>query len=400
MTIISSRLNRIQQSPSNAAHQRARELQEAGRDIISFAAGEPDFPTPDNVKAAAIEAMRREQTKYTDVDGTAELKRAICVKFKRENGLDYRPDQITVGTGGKQVIHNALMCTLEPGDEVIVPAPHWVSYTDMTLLAEGKPVVVPSSAERGFKLHPRDLASAITPKTKWLILNSPCNPSGATYSYAELKQLTDVLMAHPQVWVLSDDMYEHLLYDDHKFATVAQVEPNLYERTLTVNGVSKAYAMTGWRIGYGGGPKPLINAIRKMQSQSTSNPSSISQAAAVEALTGPQDFITTRAKIFQQRRDLAVDLLNRIPGLCCHKPEGAFYVFPSCAGLVGKSTPDDKVINTDQDFALYLLDAAGVAVVQGDAYSMSPYFRISYATSIELIAEGCARIERACEKLV
>ena len=343
--------------------------------------------------------MRREETKYTDVDGTAELKRAICVKFKRENGLDYRPDQITVGTGGKQVIHNALMCTLEPGDEVIVPAPHWVSYTDMTLLAEGKPVLVPSSAERGFKLHPKDLASAITPRTKWLILNSPCNPSGATYSYAELKQLTDVLLGHPQVWVLSDDMYEHLLYDDHKFATVAQVEPNLYERTLTVNGVSKTYAMTGWRIGYGGGPKPLIDAIRKMQSQSTSNPSSISQAAAVEALTGPQDFVRARAKIFQQRRDLAVDLLNRIPGLYCHKPEGAFYVFPSCAGLIGKTTPDEKVINTDQDLALYLLDAAGVAVVPGDAYSMSPYFRISYATSIELLKEGCARIQRACEKL-
>jgi aspartate aminotransferase len=397
--IIAPRMARIKQSPSNAAAQRARELSDAGRDIISLAIGEPDFPTPENVKQAVIEAMRREETKYTDVDGTRELKQAICGKFKRENGLDYTPAQITVGTGGKQVIYNAFMCTLEPGDEVIVPAPHWVSYTDMTLLAEGTPVLVPCHEKNGFKLQPEDLERAITPRTKWLALNSPCNPSGATYSHAELKKLTDVLLRHPHVWVMTDDMYEHLLYDGHKFATVAQVEPELYARTLTVNGVSKAYAMTGWRIGYAGGPKPLIDTIRKMQSQSTSNPSSISQAAAVEALSGPQDFIAERARIFQQRRDVAVEMLNAAPGLRCHKPEGAFYVFPSCAGVLGKKTPQGKAIASDQDFALYLLESVGVAVVQGDAYSMSPYFRISYATSMEQLRDGLGRIQRACAEL-
>jgi len=393
-SIISSRMARIKQSASNAAGARARELQAAGRDIISLANGEPDFPTPDNIKAAAIEAMRREETKYTDVDGTPALKQAVREKFKRENGLDYETSQITIGTGGKQVIYNTLMCTLEPGDEVIIAAPHWVSYTDMTLLGEAKPVLVNCSPERGFKMHPEDLDRAITPRTKWVILNSPNNPSGATYSHAELKQLTDVLLRHPHVWILTDDIYEHLLYDGNRFATVAQIEPNLYERTLTVNGVSKTYAMTGWRIGYAGGPKPLIDTIRKLQSQSTSNPSSISQAAAVEALTGPQDFIPRHAAVFQQRRDVAVEMLNRAAGLYCHKPEGAFYVFPSCAGLIGRKTPQGKVIASDLEFTLYLLDSFGVAVVQGDAYNMAPYFRISYATSMEQLKEGLGAFSR------
>jgi len=390
---------RIKQSPSNAANQRATELKAQGKDIISLAIGEPDFLTPDNVKQEVVAAMARNETKYTTVDGTIELKRAVCAKFKRENGLDYAPEQITVGTGGKQVIFNALMATLEPGDEVIVPAPHWVSYTDMTLLGEGKPVVVPCPEAKGFKLQPEDLERAITPKTKWFTLNSPCNPSGATYSHDELKKLTDVLLRHSHVWVLTDDMYEHLLYDGHRFATPAKVEPRLYERTLTINGVSKAYAMTGWRIGYGGGPVELIKAMRKMQSQSTSNPSSISQAAAVEALNGPQDFIPERAAIFSERRDVAVDMLNMAPGLHCHKPEGAFYVFPNCAGTIGKKTPDGREIRTDQDLTLYLLDSVGVAVVQGAAYGMSPYFRVSYATSMEQLKEGLGRIQRACAAL-
>lgn len=398
-SIISSRMARIKQSASNAAGARARELQAAGRDIISLANGEPDFPTPDNIKAAAVEAMRREETKYTDVDGTPALKEAVCLKFRRENGLEYHRSQVTIGTGGKQVIYNALMCTLEPGDEVIIAAPHWVSYTDMTLLGEATPVLVNCSAERGFKMHPEDLDRAITPRTKWVIFNSPNNPSGATYSHAELKQLTDVLLRHPHVWVLTDDMYEHLLYDDNHFATIAQVEPNLYERTLTVNGVSKAYAMTGWRIGYAGGPKVLIDTIRKLQSQSTSNPSSISQAASVEALTGPQDFIPRNAAIFQERRDVAVDMLNRAAGLYCPKPEGAFYVFPSCAGLIGRRTPEGKLIASDLDFTLYLLEAFGVAVVQGDAYNMSPYFRISYATSMKELKDALGRIQQACAQL-
>ena len=351
------------------------------------------------IKQSVIDAMARNQTRYTTVDGTMELKKAICAKFKRENGLDYAPEQITVGTGGKQVIFNALMASLDPGDEVIVPAPHWVSYTDMTLLAEGKPVVVPCPESKGFKLQPDDLERAITPRTKWLTLNSPCNPSGATYSHDDLKKITDVLLRHPHVWVLTDDMYEHLLYDGHRFATPAKVEPLLYHRTLTVNGVSKGYAMTGWRIGYAGGPVELIKAMRKLQSQSTSNPSSISQAAAVEALNGPQDFIRERAAIFSERRDVAVKMLNTVPGLRCHKPEGAFYVFPNCAGLIGKKTPDGREIRNDQDLTLYLLDSAGVAVVQGEAYGMSPYFRVSYATSMEQLEEGLSRIRRACAAL-
>jgi aspartate aminotransferase len=398
-SILSQRIGRIKQSPSNAANQRATELKAAGKDIISLAIGEPDFPTPDNVKQAVVEAMRLEKTKYTTVDGTVELKRAICAKFLRENGLAYKPEQITVGTGGKQVIFNALMATLDPGDEVIVPAPYWVSYTDMTILGEGTAVVLPCEERHGFKLQPEALERAITPRTKWFILNSPCNPSGATYGAEELLKLTDVLLRHPHVWVLTDDMYEHLLYDGHRFATVAQVEPKLYDRTLTVNGVSKSYAMTGWRIGYAGGPVALINAMRKMQSQSTSNPSSISQAAAIEALNGPQDFIPERARVFRERRDVAVAMLNAAPGLRCHRPEGAFYVFPNCEGVIGRKTPQGKVLANDQDVTIYLLEAAGVAVVQGDAYGMSPYFRVSTATSMETLKEGLTRIHKALAAL-
>jgi aspartate aminotransferase len=399
MSFIASRIGRIKPSPTVAAGQKARELRAAGRDIISLDAGEPDFDTPDSIKAAAIAAIRAGQTKYTAVDGTAELKEAICAKFKRENGLDYTPAQITVGVGGKHVLFNALMATLDPGDEVIVPAPYWVSYPDMTILAEGKPVFVECPAANGFKLQPADLERAITPRTKWLVLNSPSNPTGAAYTRAELKALAEVLLRHPQVHVLNDDMYEHLVYDGFAFTTIAQVEPALYDRTLTVNGVSKAYAMTGWRIGYAGGPVDLIKAIAKIQSQSTTNPSSISQAAAVAALNGPQDFIAERAAIFNQRRDLVVSMLNQANGLTCHRPEGAFYVFPSCAGTIGLTRPDGTVIASDEDFALYLLMEAGVSVVFGAAFGLSPFFRISYATSTALLEEACRRIQRACAAL-
>ena len=396
---IAQRLSRIKPSPTIAVTQKARELKAAGRDVIGLGAGEPDFDTPDNIKQAAIAAIERGETKYTAVDGTPDLKAAIVEKFKRDNGLDYGPDQITVGTGGKQVLYNALMATLDPGDEVVIPAPFWVSYPDMVLLAEGEPVAVPCSQNNGFKLRAGDLESAITPKTKWLILNSPSNPTGAAYSHDEMKAVTEVLKAHPQVWVMTDDMYEHLVYDDFAFVTPAQVEPELYDRTLTVNGVSKAYAMTGWRIGYAGGPAALIKAMSKMQSQSTSNPSSISQAAAVEALSGPQDYIAERNAIFKERRDMVVELLNTCPGLQCPKPEGAFYVYPSCAGTIGKKTPDGTAIKSDTDFVTYLLEAEGVAAVQGEAFGLSPYFRISYATTTEALREACARIKRACEAL-
>jgi len=399
MSFIASRIDRIKPSPTVAASNRARELRAQGRDIISLDAGEPDFDTPDSIKEAAIAAIRAGQTKYTTVDGTPALKEAISAKFKRENGLDYKPEQITVGVGGKHVLFNALMATLNPGDEVIVPAPYWVSYPDMTILAEGTPVVVKCPEERGFKLQPEDLERAITPRTKWLVLNSPSNPTGAAYTRAELKALADVLLRHPHVHVLNDDMYEHLVYDGFEFSTIAQVEPGLYDRTLTVNGVSKAYAMTGWRIGYAGGPVPLIKAIAKIQSQSTTNPSSISQAAAVAALNGPQDFIAERAAVFQQRRDLVVAMLNQANGLTCHRPEGAFYVFPSCAGTIGRKPPDGKVITSDEDFAGYLLDQAGVSVVFGAAFGFSPSFRISYATSTTALEEACQRIQRACGAL-
>ena len=399
MPLLASRLSRIKPSPTIAVTQKARELQAAGRDVIGLGAGEPDFDAPDNIKEAGITAIRTGDTKYTAVDGTPALKKAIVAKFKRENGLDYTADQITVANGGKQVLYNALMATLDAGDEVIIPAPYWVSYPDMVLLAEGTPVFVECPEAKGFKLQPADLDKAITPKTKWVILNSPSNPTGAAYTKAEMKALTAVLLKHPHVYVMSDDMYEHLLYDGIEFATPAQVEPQLYPRTLTVNGVSKSYAMTGWRIGYAGGPKELIKAIAMMQSQSTSNPSSMSQAAAVEALNGPQDFIKERSDAFKQRRDRVVTLLNEAPGITCHKPEGAFYVYPSCEGCIGKTTPDGKLIKTDEDFVTYLLEAEGVAVVQGSAFGLAPFFRISYATALDKLEDACRRIQRACAAL-
>ncbi len=399
MSFLAERLSRIKPSPTIAVTQKARELKAAGRDVIGLGAGEPDFDTPDNIKEAAIAAIRRGETKYTAVDGTPELKAAIAAKFRRENDLAYKPEQITVGTGGKQVLFNAMVATLDPGDEVIIPAPYWVSYPDMTLLAGGMPVVVPCSENNRFKLQSEDLAAAITDRTKWIILNSPSNPSGAAYSRAEMQAITDVIKDHPQVRVMTDDIYEHLVYDDYQFVTAAQVEPTLYERTLTINGVSKAYCMTGWRIGFAGGPADLIKAMAKVQSQSTSNPSSVSQAAAVEALNGPQDFISAHNEVFKARRDLVAGGLNECPGLTCQTPEGAFYVYPSCAGTIGKTTPDGKVIETDTDFVSYLLESEGVAAVQGEAFGLSPYFRISYATSTEALEEACRRIKRACEAL-
>ncbi|MSP42807.1 MAG: pyridoxal phosphate-dependent aminotransferase [Alphaproteobacteria bacterium] len=399
MPFLANALSRIKPSATMAVSQLARELTAQGRDIIGLGAGEPDFDTPDNIKAAAIAAIQRGETKYTNVDGTPELKLAICAKFKRENGLDYKPSQISVAPGGKPVIFNAMMATLNPGDEVVIPAPYWVSYPDIVLMAGATPVFVETSIATGFRVSPEALEKAITPKTKWLIFNSPSNPSGAAYSHAQIKGLTDVLMRHPQVWTLADDMYEHLLYDGMKFATIVQVEPGLYDRTLTMNGVSKAYAMTGWRIGYAGGPEILIKAMANVMSQSTSNPSSISQCAAVEALNGPQDFIPARAKIFQERRDLVVSMLNQASGIQCPLPEGAFYVYPSCAGTIGKTTPGGKLIATDEDFVKELLAAEGVAVVQGSAFGLAPHFRISYATSTEALTAACERIQRFCASL-
>jgi aspartate aminotransferase len=389
-------LRRIKPSATIAADSKARELKAAGRNVISLAAGEPDFDTPDNIKEAAIRAIRDGKTKYTNVDGIPELKEAICAKFARENGLSYKPSQVNVSPGGKPVIYNAMVASLNPGDEVIIPAPYWVSYPDMVLLAGGEPVRVATGAETGFKMRPQDLEAAITPKTKWLILNSPSNPSGAAYTKAELKALADVLLRHPQVWILTDDMYEHLIFGDFEYWTIAQVEPGLYDRTLTMNGVSKAYAMTGWRIGYAAGPEPLINAMRKVMSQSTSNPASISQWAAVEALNGTQAFIKPNAKLFEQRRDLVVSMLNQASGLHCPTPEGAFYVYPSCEKLIGKTAPSGKVITSDADFATELLEAEGVAVVHGEAFGLSPFFRISYATANSVLEDACARIQRFC----
>ena len=367
--------------------------------MIGLAAGEPDFETPRNIKDAAIKAINDGKTRYTAVDGIAELKKAIVAKFKRENGLDYKPSQVSVGTGGKQVLFNALMATVNPGDEVIIPAPYWVSYPDIVLLAGGVPVIVQGDPAKGFKLQAAALEKAITPKTKWLILNSPSNPTGAAYSHSDMKAITDVLMKHAHVYVLTDDMYEHLTYDDFKFVTPAQVEPKLYERTLTMNGVSKAYCMTGWRIGYAAGPEALIKAMAKLQSQSTSNPSSIGQWAAVEALNGPQDFIAANNKVFKERRDLAVSMLNQAKGLKCQTPEGAFYVYPSCESLMGKTAPSGKVIKTDEDFVSELLAAEGVAAVHGAAFGTSPYFRISYATATTTLEDACTRIQRFCGNL-
>jgi aspartate aminotransferase len=399
MGFISDSLNRIQPSATIAITTKAQVMQAEGKNVIGLAAGEPDFETPRNIKDAAIVAINAGKTRYTAVDGIPELKKAICAKFKRENNLDYKPSQVSVGTGGKQVLFNALMATVNPGDEVIVPAPYWVSYPDIVMLAGGKPVIVQGDAAKGFKLQADALEKAITPKTKWIILNSPSNPSGAAYSHSEMKALTDVLVKHPHVWVLTDDMYEHLVYDDFKFCTPVEVEPSLYERTLTMNGVSKSYCMTGWRIGYAAGPETLIKAMAKLQSQSTSNPSSIAQWAAVEALNGPQDFIAAHNKIFVERRDLVVSMLNQAAGLTCLTPEGAFYVYPSCAGTIGKTAPSGKVIATDEDFVSELLAAEGVAAVHGAAFGTSPYFRISYATATTTLEDACTRIQRFCGNL-
>jgi aspartate aminotransferase len=395
----SAALSRIKPSATMAVTQKERELKAAGRDTIGLGAGEPDFDTPDNIKEAAIRAIREGKTKYTNVDGIPELKAAICAKFSRENGLSYTPDQVSVAPGGKPVIYNAFMATLNPGDEVIVPAPYWVSYPDIVQLCGATPVIVETTAADGFRLKADVLEAAITPATKWLILNSPSNPTGAAYSAGDLRALADVLLRHPHVMVLTDDMYEHLLYDGFQFATIAAVEPGLYDRTLTMNGVSKAYAMTGWRIGYAAGPAWLIKGMAGIMSQSTSNPTSISQYAAVEALNGPQDFLPLRNKAFQERRDLVVSMLNQTRGLTCPTPEGAFYVYPSCAGAIGLKAPNGAIIENDEDFARELLEAEGVAVVHGAAFGGSPAFRISYATSTQILEEACRRIQRFCGAL-
>ena len=396
MTFLADSLKRIKPSATIAVTDKARALKAAGRNVIGLGAGEPDFDTPDNIKHAAIRAIERGESKYTNIDGIVELKAAIARKFKRENGLHYKPSQITVGAGGKQVLYNAMMVTLNPGDEVIIPAPYWVSYPDIVLLAGATPVIVATTPEQGFKMRPDALEKAITPRTKWLIFNSPSNPTGAAYTRAEVKAITEVLMKHPHVWLLSDDMYEHLVYDDFEFASPAQVEPSLFERTLTLNGMSKAYCMTGWRLGYAGAPEFLIKAIATLQSQSTTNPNSIAQWAGVEALDGPQDFIAEHNKVFKERRDLCVSMLNQAKGLNCLKPEGAFYVYPICEGAIGKTAPSGKRIDSDEDFVTELLEAEGVAVVHGTAFGLGPAFRISYATKTADLEEACRRIQRFC----
>jgi len=400
MGFIADQVMRIKPSATIAVTDKARALKAAGRDVIGLGAGEPDFDTPENIKEAAIKAIRDgKASKYTAVDGIAELKQAVAKKFKRENELDYKPSQIIIGTGGKQVLYNALIATINPGDEVIIPAPYWVSYPDMVLLAGGTPVEVVTTMKTGYKMQPEDLERAITPKTKWIIFNSPSNPTGAAYTKDELKAITDVLVRHPHVHVMSDDMYEHLVYDNFKFYSPAQLEPRLYERTLTVNGVSKAYCMTGWRIGYAGGPEKLIKTMAMIQSQSTSNPTAVAQWAAVEALNGPQDFIPKHNKIFKERRDLCVSMLNQANGIQCPKPEGAFYVYPSCAGTIGKTAPTGRKLETDEDFVTELLEAEGVAVVQGTPFGVGPAFRISYATATTALEEACTRIQRFCGNL-
>ncbi len=396
MAFIADALSRVKPSATIGMAQKARELKAQGRDVISLSAGEPDFDTPDNIKQAAIDALARGETKYSPISGIPELRQAIADKFKRENNLEYTAAQVIVGTGGKQILFNALMATLNKGDEVIIPAPYWVSYPEMVAICGGESVFVKTTTENNFKLQPEELEKAITPKTKWLIFNSPSNPSGAAYTEAELKALTDVLLRHPHVWVMTDDMYEHLTFDDFKFTTPAQVEPKLYDRTLTINGVSKAYAMTGWRIGYAAGPLELVKAMDMIQGQQTSGTNTIAQWAAVEALNGPQDFIEKNKAIFQGRRDLVVSMLNQAAGLSCPTPEGAFYVYPSCAGLIGKIAPSGKVIETDEDFAMELLETEGVAVVHGTAFGLSPNFRISYATSEAVLEDACSRIQRFC----
>lgn len=399
MSVLASRLGRIKPSPTMAVTAKAQDMQRAGMDVIGLGAGEPDFDTPQFIKDAAIRAMAEGKTKYAPPAGLFELREAACRKFKRENNLDYTPDQISIGVGGKQIIFNAMMATLDPGDEVIVPAPYWVSYTDIAVLAEGVPVTIDATEATGFKMTPQQLEAAITPKTKWLVLNSPSNPTGAAYSRDELKALAAVLMRHPQVMVFADDIYEHIIYDDFKFYSIAQVEPGLMSRTLTMNGVSKAYCMTGWRVGFCGGPKELIKGINMVQSQNCSSTSTISQWAAVAALDGDKSFIPKNVAVFKERRDLVVSMLNQAKGLTCATPPGAFYVYPSCAGCIGKKTPDGKMIETDEDFVSYLLETEGVAVVQGEAFGLSPYFRISYAASTETLEDACIRIQRACAAL-
>lgn len=399
MPFLSDTLARVKPSPTIAVTTKAAELKAAGRDVIGLGAGEPDFDTPANIREAAKRAIDAGKTRYTAVDGIPELKKAICDKFLRENGLTYTPAQISVGTGGKQILYNALMATCNKGDEVIIPAPYWVSYPDMVELAGGTPVPVVATIETDFKLTPAQLEAAITPRTKWFIFNSPSNPTGAGYTAAELRALCDVLLRHPHVWIMSDDMYEHLVFDDFKFTTPAQIEPKLYDRTLTCNGVSKSYAMTGWRIGYAGGPAHLIKAMGTIQSQSTSNPCSVSQYAALEALTGPQDFLAPNRALFQKRRDLVVEMLNAAKGITCPKPEGAFYVYPDISGCIGKTTPSGKKIANDEDFATFLLEDTGVAVVFGAAFGLSPNFRVSYATSDAILAEACKRIQDFCASL-
>ena len=399
MTFIARRLSRIKPSPTNMLTGKVAELKAAGRDVIGLGAGEPDFDTPENIRTSGKRAIDAGQTRYTPIPGTMEIRKAICGKFSRENGIDYAPEQVIVSCGGKQVIYNAFMATLDPGDEVIVPAPYWVSYPDMVLLAEGAPVFVEGKAETGFKITAADLEAAITERTKWVLLNSPSNPTGAAYTREELKALTDVVLRFPDVWVMADDIYEHIVYDGFEFSTPAQIEPGLTGRTLTVNGVSKAYSMTGWRLGYGAGPVELIKAMTVIQSQSSTHTSSISQAASVEALNGAQDFIEPHNRIFRDRRDLVVGMLNETEGIACRTPEGAFYVYPSCAGMIGKTAPDGTEIADDTAFCTYLLESEGVAVVPGAAFGMSPYFRISYATSTEDLTEACRRIRRACAAL-
>ena len=399
MAFLSEMLKRIKPSPTIAMSNRAMQLKAEGHDVIGLSVGEPDFDTPEHIREAAKRAIDAGETRYTVVDGTPALKQAICDKFKRENQLDYEPRQISVGTGGKQVLFNAFLATLNPGDEVVFSAPYWVSYPDMVMLGGGTPVVVPTSIDNGFKMSAPELEAAITPKTKWVLINSPSNPTGGAYTRDELTALTDVIKKYPDVWVLTDDIYEHLVYDDFEFFTAAQVEPELYARTLTLNGVSKAYAMTGWRIGYGAAAPDLIKAMATIQSQSTTNPSSVSQAAAVAALNGPQDFLDAWRVSFRERRDLVVTMLNQAKGLRCATPEGAFYVYPSVAETIGKKTPSGSVISSDTDLANYFLDTEGVAVVQGAGFGLEPYFRVSYASSIETLTEACRRIQRACAAL-
>ncbi len=397
--LIAKRLDKIKPSATLALAAKALELKAEGKDVIGLAVGEPDFDTPDYIKDAAKKAMDQGKTKYTAVQGTPELRKAICEKFKRENNLTYTPDQITVSTGGKQVLYNAFMATLDPGDEVIISAPYWLSYPEMVTLAEGTPVIVKTTAEQGFKMSAPALEAAITPKTKWVVINSPSNPTGAAYTHDELKALSDVLKKNPHVYILTDDIYEHLVYDSFKFSTIAEIAPELYERTLTVNGVSKAYAMTGWRIGYAGGPAELIKAMNKVQGQSTSNPSSISQAAALAALNGDQSFLKEWRREFEARRDLVVSMFNQAPGLQCFAPEGAFYVFASCKGVIGKKTPKGEAIANDADFAKYLLEDHHVVVVPGVEFGLSPYFRVSYALSREALTKAGERIQKACNDL-